>query len=61
MNWPHTVAETGAAVISDLSAIIAVVAAAATIWFARRNLLRELVNQRINLVATKADSGQVAP
>jgi hypothetical protein len=53
MGWPLTAAETVTAVISSFSAIIAVIAAVATVWFARRNLLRELMNQRINLVATR--------
>jgi hypothetical protein len=52
MTWPLNATQI-TAVISGLSAAIALIAAAATAWFANKNLIRERVNQRINLVAAR--------
>jgi hypothetical protein len=53
MVWPLTTAETVTAAISSFSAVVAVFAAVATIWISKRNLSRQLVNQRINMVAAR--------
>jgi hypothetical protein len=53
MHWPLDAAQTATAVLSGLSAAIALGAAVATVWFARRNLRRELLNQEINMVSAE--------
>jgi hypothetical protein len=53
MSWPLDTVQTVTAAISGLSAAVALCAAAATVWFARRNLTRELVNQQINMVGAE--------
>ena len=53
MHWPLDAAQTATAVISGLSAAIALGAAVATVWFARRNLRRELLNQEINMMSAE--------
>jgi hypothetical protein len=52
MDWPLTAEQTTRA-ISGFSAAVALCAAIATIWFSRKNLRRELVNQRISMVSTR--------
>src|SRR5262249_19631162 len=53
MGWPLSASETVTAVISSLSAFVAVFAASATVWFARRNLSRQIVDQQVNLAMAK--------
>jgi hypothetical protein len=52
MDWLFDIAGTTVA-ISAFSAVVAVSAAAVTFWFARKNLSRELINQNLNVVATR--------
>lgn len=54
MAWPLTVEQTIAAMIPGLSAaVVGLFGALVTLWFARRNWTREVLNQRLNLVATE--------
>jgi hypothetical protein len=53
MDWPLTTAETITGAISAFSAAVAVFAAVSTVWFAKRKLTRDLVNQRITMVAAR--------
>jgi hypothetical protein len=52
MPWPFDKTQT-IALISALSPIVALCGAVATVLFAARNWKRELVNQRLNMVATE--------
>jgi hypothetical protein len=53
MNWFHNAELTNTAFISSISAAIALSSATATVWFARANLKRELLNQDLNLTASE--------
>ena len=61
MHWPLDAAQTATAVISGLSAAIALGAAVATVWFARWNLRRELLHQEIDRKSTRLNSSHEIP
>jgi ABC-type phosphate transport system permease subunit len=53
MPWPLTSAQTVTALISTLGALVALAGAIATAIFASKNLSRERLNQRLNLIMTE--------